>query len=176
MKRLSKTLSTLGKHKKITIPSSIVIVAGIGAAVLFLLLPDPAPEAITYTNLSTNFRVCAISTTNDATDSGRLWPAIQAATHKAAINAEHITAPAGTSDTLMPYLNSLIAMHCGLIITVGQDLTEPAITVAKTHPQQHFLVPQPHEPVTNVDPLPQEPDALTTTVVSAAQTSTAAHH
>jgi hypothetical protein len=171
-----QAFTSLWKNKKITIPTGVVLIAGIVVSVVFLLTSTSGPKPITYANLSPNFRVCLLSTTNDAADAGRLWPAVQAATGKAAINAEHITAPAGTSDTLVPYLNSLIAMHCGLIISAGEDLTQPTITVAKTHPQQHFLAPQPDETLSNVTPIPQQPEALTTTVVAAAQAGTTAPH
>lgn len=174
MNPVRQRFSLLWLHKKITIPTGIGVIGGIIAVLVFVLTTPSTPEAITYTDLSRNFRVCLLSTTRDAADVNRLWPAVQAASRKVAINAEHVTAPAGTNDELVPYLNSLIAIHCGLIITAGHDLTEPTIAVAKTHPQQHFLIPSPHDTLPNVDSVPEQPDALTTTVVSAAQAATPA--
>ncbi|WP_236795282.1 hypothetical protein [Amycolatopsis sp. GM8] len=174
MRAISRwSFSVLRRHWKITIPTGIVVVAGIALAIVMWVLPDSPPQAVVYTNVSANFKACLLSTTRDADDSEHVWPAIQAAGTRAAINAQHITAPAGTSDQLVPYLNSLISLHCGLIITAGTDLTQPALDVAKTHPQQRFLIQPPHDPLANVDSIPSQPDALTALVAAAAPTTPA---
>lgn len=160
-------LSLLRHHWKITTIVGVVVLAGAAAAAVWLL-PEGSAPAVAYTNVSTNYRVCLLSTTGDTDDTGRVWPAIQAASTRAAINAQHITAPAGRDEQLVPYVNSLISLHCGLIITVGTDLTQPTVDVAKTHPQQRFLVQPPHEPMANVESLPDQPEALTALVASAA--------
>lgn len=155
------------QHWKITISAGVVVVAGAVVALVVWLMPDGSPPTVVYTNVSANFKVCLLSTTRDTADTNRVWPAIQAATRRAAINAQHVTAPAGPSDQVVPYLNSLIALHCGLIITAGPDLTPPAMDAAKTHPPQRFLVQPPHEPLANVDSIPDQPDALTALVAAA---------
>jgi basic membrane lipoprotein Med (substrate-binding protein (PBP1-ABC) superfamily) len=156
------------RNKKTTLIATSSVVAVAIAGVLLDLLASPSPHSITYTNISQNFRVCLLTTTPDPHNTADVWPAVQSATTEAAINAQRISAPAGTPDQLAPYLNSLIAMKCGLIITTGSDLIEPTITVAKTHPHQHFLTTTAGTGLANVGTLPDQPAALTTAVVDAA--------
>ncbi|WP_329072599.1 hypothetical protein [Amycolatopsis sp. NBC_01480] len=146
-----------------------MLITAIVAAVV-VLTPSPEPEAVAYANVSRNYRVCMLSTTTDAVQADRLWPAVQAATTRTPINAERVTAPTGTSDQLTPYLNSLIAQHCRLIVAPGPDLAAPAATAAQAHPDQHFLTSA-QPTAANVSTIPARPADLTTAIVTAARTS-----
>src|SRR2546430_2713232 len=72
----SQAFSVLRKNKKITIPAGGAVIAGIIVSVVLMLTPTSTPEAITYTDLSRNFRACLLSTTRDSAEVNRLWPAI----------------------------------------------------------------------------------------------------
>ncbi|HWD03249.1 MAG TPA: hypothetical protein VG674_12440 [Amycolatopsis sp.] len=160
----------LRRNWKITTQIGVVIVGAI-----VLLTSGPAPQAIAYANVSRNYRVCLLSTTNDTADTNRIWPAIQAATTRAPINAEHVTAPTGTPDQLTPYLNSLLSLHCGLIIGAGPDLAGPIATLAKTHPNQHFLAAERPPGSVNVNAIPRQANDLTIAIVTASHTAKRDH-
>lgn len=114
-----------------------VVIAAVAAVLVFT--GSPPPQHVAYTNISRNFKTCLLSTTDDPTDATRTWQAIQAATKHAAINAQHITAPAGPTTQLLPYANSLVALHCQLIVTTGDTLHDTLITTAQHNPHLHFL-------------------------------------
>jgi basic membrane lipoprotein Med (substrate-binding protein (PBP1-ABC) superfamily) len=152
-----------------------VVIVGAAITAVVLLTSGPAPQAIAYANVSRNYRVCLLSTTKDAAETDRIWPAVQAATTRAPINAEHVTAPAGTPDQLTPYLNSLLSLHCGLIIGAGPDLVAPISTAAKRHPNQHFITSEKPPGSANISSIPREPSDLTAAIVTASHTGNSAH-
>ena len=51
---------------------------------------------------------------DEADQAQPVWRAIQTATTRATINAQHITAPTGPTATLLPYLNSAVRMRLRL--------------------------------------------------------------
>lgn len=170
MKKFRRLFSILLKHWKITTP---IGVATVGAAVAVIILTTSSePPAVAYANVSRNFRVCMLTTTKDTADANRAWPAIQAASAHAPVNAERVTAPAGTDTQLAPYVNSLIALHCGLIIGAGHDLTTPLTSAAKSHTNQHFLTLDKPDGPANVAAIPAQPADLTAAVLTAAHTAT----
>jgi hypothetical protein len=175
VKNLRRLFSALRRNWKITAPAA-TIVAGAAAAGVLLLAPGAEPQAVTYANVSRNYRVCMLSTTKDADDANRAWPAIQAATGRAPINAQRVKAPAGTVDQLAPYLNSLLSLHCGLIIGAGPDLLAPIEAAAKSHPNQHFLASNPKNGTANVKAIPSKAEDLTAAVVSEAHSSSSNGH
>jgi basic membrane lipoprotein Med (substrate-binding protein (PBP1-ABC) superfamily) len=150
------------------------IVAGalaIAAVVTILVWPSsPTAPPIVYANVSRNYKACLITTTQDAAQAAPVWKAIQSAAIHAPINAQQIIPPTGTTDQLIPYFNSLIALHCQLIVTTGTDLTDALTTIATQNPRVRFLkigaaISQPNihtipTPLTN-------PDSITAYVVSA---------
>ncbi|WP_406642517.1 hypothetical protein [Amycolatopsis sp. WGS_07] len=173
MKKARRVFSALLKHWKITAP---IGVATVGAAVTAIILTTSSePAAVAYANVSRNFRVCMLTTTKDTADASRVWPAIQAATAHAPINAERVTAPAGTDTQLVPYVNSLIALRCGLIIGAGHDLTAPLTSAAKSHATQHFITLDKPDGPANVAAMPAQPADLTAAVLAAANTASPAH-
>lgn len=173
MKKARRVFSAFLKHWKIT---AVVAVAIVGAAVAAIVLSTSSePASVAYANVSRNFRVCMLTTTKDTADANRVWPAIQAATARAPVNAERVTAPAGTDTQLAPYVNSLIALHCGLIVGAGHDLTAPLTSAAKSHANQHFLTLDKPDGPANVAAMPTRPADLTGAVITASRTATPAH-
>jgi hypothetical protein len=173
MAKVRRLFSALLRHWKITAPATVVV---IGAAVAVIVATtDPEPAAVAYANVSRNFRVCMLATTNDTPEANRVWPASQTAAARAPINAERVTAPVGTSDQLVPYVNGLVALHCGVIITAGPELAAPVAAVAKTHPGQRFLAAGQPPAAANVETLPGRPEDLTAALLTAAQHGNPAH-
>lgn len=119
------------------IGAAVVLIAAITTAVIISSQPA-APQPVAYNNISRNFKTCLLTTNANTTLTASAWTAIQTAARNRPINAQHLVAPAGAIDTLIPYLNSLISLHCQLIITAGPDLTTTLTTVAKTYPHQQF--------------------------------------
>ncbi|QRP49087.1 hypothetical protein [Amycolatopsis sp. FDAARGOS 1241] len=174
MNILRRSFSALRRNWKITTPIAVVFVGAVIAGIV-LLTSGPAPQAIAYANVSRNYRVCLLSTTKDTAETNQIWPAVQAATTRAPINAEHVTAPAGTPAQLTPYLNSLLSLHCGLIIGAGPDLAAPISTVAKSHPNQHFITSEKPPGSANISSIPREPGDLTAAIVTAAHSGNSTH-
>ncbi|WP_236795279.1 hypothetical protein [Amycolatopsis sp. GM8] len=172
---LKQRVLTLRKYWKITLPSALVVVAGIVAAVVLLDATSP-PKPTIYTNLSRHVRVCLVTSVRNTARADQLWPAVQAATAHAAINAQRINAPATSDNDLGSYLNSAIAMHCAVIVAVGDDLRDPAIAAAKTHSEQHFLVTTPSNPPANAEAIPATAQELTNAVITAAHAPPPAPH
>ena len=173
MKNVRRVFSALLKHWKITTPIAVAIVGAAIAAIVLITSSEPATVA--YANVSRNFRVCMLTTTKDTADANRVWPAIQAATARAPVNAERVPAPAGTDTQLAPYVNSLIALHCGLIVGAGHDLTAPLTSAAKSHENQHFLTLDKPDGPANVAAMPTQSADLTAAVLAAARTPAPAH-
>lgn len=98
-----------------------------------------AAPPIVYTNVSRNFKTCLLTTTTDSASTAAVWPAVQAAARNKPINAQHVVAPGGPTTELVPYVNSLLALHCSLAITAGADLTDAVVTVAEAHPDERFV-------------------------------------
>lgn len=119
------------------IAGAVVLIAAIVTIVIITSQPAPTRPAA-YNNISRNFKTCLLTTTADTALTATDWAAIQTATQNRPINAQHLVAPTGPTETLIPYLNSLLALHCQLIISAGTDLTATLTTVAKNHPQQRF--------------------------------------
>lgn len=173
MKKARRVFSAFLKHWKITTPIAVAI---IGAAVTAIVLTTSSePATVAYANVSRNFRVCMLTTTKDTADANRVWPAIQAATAHAPVNVERVTAPAGTDTQLAPYVNSLIALHCGLIVGAGHDLTAPVTSAAKTHANQHFLTLDKPDGPANVAAIPAQPAALTADILAVANIAAPTH-
>lgn len=88
------------------------------------------------TNISRNFKACLMTTADDAQTG--VWPALQHAAHQQPINLQRIVSPNAGTVELEPYLNILIALHCQLIITAGNNMTPTLAAVAKAHPNLKF--------------------------------------
>lgn len=127
------------EHRRTAIGVASGILIAVAVTVFILLNSSKPSQAITYTNISRNFKACLLSTTHNASDAGRAWQAMQAATTQEPINAQHITAPPGQTTDLVAYFNSLVALHCQLIVTVGDDLHDALTDTATRNPQIHFL-------------------------------------
>lgn len=92
-----------------------------------------------YTNISRHFKVCLLTTTAQPATTGPVWTAVQEAVSHKAINAQHVVAPAGPTSTLVPYVNSLLALHCQLAVTAGPELVDALDTVAESHHDHQFV-------------------------------------
>ncbi len=112
-----------------------VLVAAAGVAATVLLWPgEPAPQPAAYANISRNARICLASTS--AGDAPEIWRAIQAETTGEPVNAQHLVSP--SRQTVAPFLNGVLALHCRLIITTGSDMHDAVTAAAKSHPDQAF--------------------------------------
>ncbi|OXM61363.1 hypothetical protein [Amycolatopsis vastitatis] len=114
-----------------------VLVAAVGVAATVLLWPgESAPQPVAYANISRNARICLASTSSG--DVPEIWQAIQAETNREPVNAQHLIAPNRQPDTIAPFLNGVLALHCRLIITTGSDMHDAVTAAAKSHPDQAF--------------------------------------
>lgn len=100
---------------------------------------DPNVLRLVHQRLSRNFKACVLTTTADVTHTSPLWATVQEAARNRPINAQHVVAPAGPTDGLIPYLNSLVALQCQLIITGGSDVAGALPTVAKANANLIFV-------------------------------------
>lgn len=128
------------RHRAIAATAAVAVAAaGVTLGISITQHDRARPRPISYRNISRNFRACLL-TSGAPTDLSRdTWHAMQKAGSHAAINAQHINAPEVPAAQLAPYLNSLIAMHCGLIVTAGMSISSTVETAARKHPKQEFL-------------------------------------
>jgi len=161
MRRLRQLRDLVRRNTKITITVAVAAVLIAATTItLIALTPSPTPSTpVAYTNISRNFKTCLLSTADEADQAQPVWHAIQTAATRAAINAQHITAPTGPTATLVPYLNSLIALHCQLIVTTGNAVHDALITTATSNPRTQFLNIGPQATLPNVHDLPGQPRA-----------------
>jgi hypothetical protein len=163
-------MATLRDRRKIVYGAvaAILVLSAIITGVILANQPAPT-QPIAYTNISRNYKTCLLTTTANTTATAADWTAIQAAARNRPINAQHIVAPSGSSSDLVPYLNSLLALHCQLIITAGPDLPATLAQVAKTHPQQQFVnISQTATGLPNVQDLPNSTPTTITNLVTTA--------
>ncbi|MFD8811221.1 hypothetical protein ACFV23_06975 [Streptomyces sp. NPDC059627] len=69
-----------------------------------------------------------------------VWSSLQKLTSGDAVNARHIQIPKSSTAASLPYVNSLVQRHCGLIISVGPDLHDAVTTAARHNPHQRFII------------------------------------
>ena len=170
MTTAKRIVAFAARHRALTAGITAAVIAVATVAVILTWPSKPATQPVAYTNISRNYKTCLLTTTQDAALAAPIWQAIQQATTHAPINAQQLTPPTGTTTQLIPYFNSLIALHCQLVITTGADLTDALTTIAARNPRTHFLnigssINQPNihsiiTPLTN-------PDTITTYVLNA---------
>ncbi len=160
-------MAALRGHRRAVYGTGAAVVVIVAVTIGLVLANQPAPGMpVVYTNISRNFKTCLLTTT---ADNSTVWTAIQAAARNRPINAQHVVAPSGPAGELVPYLNSLLALHCQLIVTAGPDLAGPLATVAKTHPGQRFAnISKTSTGLPNVHDLP---DDTTTTIAELVTTA-----
>ncbi|ARP72902.1 hypothetical protein LK07_27520 [Streptomyces pluripotens] len=124
-----------------------VLLGAVAAAVL-VLLPDSgnttSTQAPAAQNISGRPRVCLLQTdthsTSDRTTEQQVWSALQRVTPSGRVNLQRLSAGSATGRQLAPYLNSLVARHCRLIIAVGRPLAEPVKHNSAQHPHQRYAL------------------------------------
>jgi basic membrane lipoprotein Med (substrate-binding protein (PBP1-ABC) superfamily) len=170
--RLRNLTRELRHHPKTSISAAAALITAAVIIIVVAVSGSPAPsQQIAYTNISRNFKACLLNTTTNVTTATATWQAIQKATTNTPINAQHITAPAGPTPTLVPYLNGLLALHCQLIVTTGDDLHDTLNAIATAHPQQAFLnISNAPTTLTNIHTIPTStpPVTITNLVTTAA--------
>jgi basic membrane lipoprotein Med (substrate-binding protein (PBP1-ABC) superfamily) len=134
-------LAALRRHRATT---AVAVGAFSAAAIAAAFLLASAgrsgqPARPSYANISRNFHLCLFTTTRDSAARGAAWGAVQQAKQKTAINAQQLTPPPGSASQLVPYLDSLVSLHCQLIITAGEDVQTATAEVATKDPQQPFV-------------------------------------
>lgn len=113
--------------------AAAVVCTGVGVWLILMPGPGTGPAPVAYDNVSRNYKTCLLDTSaTPAADP--TWPAIQRAAQGRPINAQHVTAPAGSDEQLAPYANQLVAQHCDLIITNGTELTGTAAKLGTANP------------------------------------------
>lgn len=154
----------MNRGKWIAVVSGAVVIAAIAWFVVSQH-GQPSRQQVAYTNVSRNYRVCFASTSPET--AAAAWHATQAAAAHAAINAQQVTVPTAPASQEVPYLNGLLALKCGVIITAGADLHDAATTVAKANPHQAFINVGSVLDLPNVRDL-VDPSGITELVVAAA--------
>jgi basic membrane lipoprotein Med (substrate-binding protein (PBP1-ABC) superfamily) len=149
---------------------SLILVA---AAVWIFILADSSDRPpVAAPDVSKNFKVCQLDTQSSA-EATTVWRAVQAAAGKAPINAQRLTLPATADEDPIPYFNSLLALHCQLVVTVGTGLSAATQTVAANKPQQNFLNIGTPTNLANVRTIAlplTKPDVITAAVLAAQRT------
>lgn len=148
--------------------AAVLVIAAIIIGVVLTNQPTPT-QPIAYTNISRNYKTCLLTTTAYTTATAPDWTAIQTAARNRPINAQHLVAPSETTNDLAPYLNSLLALHCQLIITAGPDLPATLAQIAKTHPQQQFA--NISQTTTGLPNVHDQPDSTPTTITNLVTTA-----
>ncbi|MEA5367219.1 hypothetical protein VA596_47365 [Amycolatopsis sp., V23-08] len=137
--------------------AALGVLVAVGAAATVLLWPDePAPQPVAYANISRNTRVCLANTT--AGDTEEIWRAVQLEADHEPVNAQHLIAPERNPETIAPFLNGVLALHCRLIITTGTDMHDAVTAAAKSHPEQVFASDDSTITLTNVRHVRTGPD------------------
>jgi hypothetical protein len=154
-------------HRIVFGGGSIAVVA---AVVVAVLLAEPAaPAPVAYDNVSSNFNVCLATMANSATTKV-VRDSIGAAQRKTPINAQTVTVPDGATAQLTPYVNSLVALRCGLVVAADERLRGAVTSSARLHPGQQFLYVGKAIELPNVHSTPTaDPETLTGLVEQAAK-------
>jgi hypothetical protein len=169
MNAITRLSRSIARHRVRTAGITAAVLA-IAAVVVIVSWPNSATTTpIAYTNISRNYKTCLITTTGDATQAAPMWKAIQTATTRAPINAQQLIPPTGTTAELLPYFNSLLALHCQLVVAAGPDLTDALTATATANPRVHFLdVGATNVSKPNVHHIAQaDPNAITSYVLGA---------
>ncbi|MFF3920171.1 hypothetical protein ACFYZB_43505 [Streptomyces sp. NPDC001852] len=127
-----------------------LVATGLLAWLAVALLTGPQTPKIVANNISRNFRACLVNDQQDATMAQPVWSSLQNAASGAAINAQRIQVPKGSTAASLPYVNSLVQRKCGLIISVGPGLHEAVATAAQHNPHQRFITMGPSVKLPNV--------------------------
>jgi basic membrane lipoprotein Med (substrate-binding protein (PBP1-ABC) superfamily) len=156
-----------GPRLWITVLTCAVVVTGLA---IWIATRGDGTAHIKANNISRNFRACLLTDGRDAQSSGDLWAGMQEAARTTPVNAQRIVAPATTTASLVPYVNSMVARKCGLIIAAGPDLHDAVATAAQHNPHQEFLYTGNLIHLANVTSLPHPTrDSISTLVKTAAQ-------
>ncbi|MFJ5535172.1 BMP family ABC transporter substrate-binding protein [Streptomyces sp. NPDC093261] len=127
-----------------------LVAAGLLVWLAVALLTGPGTPKIVANNISRNFRACLINGQQDASMAQPVWSSLQKAASGAAVNAQHIQVPKGSTAASLPYVNSLVQRRCGLIISVGPELHDAVATAARHNPHQRFITMGPAVKLPNV--------------------------
>ncbi|SOE24930.1 hypothetical protein [Streptomyces sp. OK228] len=148
-----------------------LVASGLLAWLAIALLTGPQTPKVVANNISRNFRACLINDQHDANVAQPVWSALQKAVHGAAINTQHITVPKSSTAASLPYVNSLVQRHCGLIISAGPDLHDAMTTAARNNPHQRFITIGQSVELPNVQSFsPADQTAIISVVQEAART------
>jgi basic membrane lipoprotein Med (substrate-binding protein (PBP1-ABC) superfamily) len=99
----------------------------------------PAPRARQYLA----FDACLLTDAHGVTAGSAaapVWRGMQAASlaTRAKVSYLAVTGPA-TRDNATPFLNSLIARHCDLVLAAGQPQTDAVRAAVVSYPDRHFV-------------------------------------
>ena len=135
---LAEVRAVLRRHFRLTVgAAAALVVAVVTVLVVFVFTSGPAPSA--QPDISSNFKVCLLDSAQGEGDAKIVWNGVQSATKKVPINAQQLTVPAGSGVDPAPYLNSLVQLHCQLVITSGVELADALKAAATNNPDIRFL-------------------------------------
>lgn len=170
MATLAGFLPKLRHHWRV----AVLVAAGAAAAIITAILLASGGQTVTqhvsYTNVSRNFKVCLLTTGSPDPATTAAWQAIETARIRADVNAQHIVAPQGDGTDVEPYVNSLIALKCEIIVTDEPPLDSVVRIVAQANPTQRFIHIGAGLHLPNVTSVPaDEATRITDIIVAAAQ-------
>lgn len=142
--------------------AAVVVAAVVVAVVLWPSgdrkgLPLPAPRARTYTA----FDACLLTDAQGLAgeQAAQVWAGMQkasSATH-AKVSYLAVTGPDTTADASI-FINTLIVRNCDLMLAVGANEVQAALSAAHAHPDRHFVVVGAGSTAANVAAVPDGSD------------------
>jgi hypothetical protein len=139
------------------------IALGILAAALLL---DSEPD---HPDVSSHFKVCLLTSANSP-DTDPVWRGVQASAGAGSINAQKLVVPNDAINEAGPYVASLIASQCRLIVADGTTLSADLQAVASINPATKFVSVGTPVTLPNVRNIPYpvtEPSRITEEVLAA---------
>jgi hypothetical protein len=129
--------------RRMALGAAACVVAGTIAAVIVVESGSGRPAS--SHNVSRNYRVCLLSEAKGGAGTPAAaveatWAGLQRAAASGKVNAERLPLAGTSAPDASPYFNGALQQHCGLIVSVGPDLTTAVDRSAATHRSQQYLL------------------------------------
>jgi basic membrane protein A and related proteins len=115
----------------------------------------PAAASSTPTAATTAFKACEVTDTggiNDRSFNASAYQGLKVA-HAADSGISYTYLQSNSTSDYTPNINTLLAQHCGIIITVGFDMASATQKAAKANPNQKFAIIDYPENIPNIKSL-----------------------